>query len=303
MPRSRDDLKQALLDLLWSSWEELGVPGVVAHAHRNTWIDPEPLIVFTAVHGDLDPRLRDESIDWIVSYGELTSKARIKNLLRRAGPSSVGSFSRYAATVNEHTRMAWPTDLDERGNVSAYAFHPRAHAVLRDLAAPSLISLRIRAMFGVSARAELIRAFLSKPDAAWTPTELSEDTNYVRRQVVRALESLLSAGLARALRAGPNARYVATKTEELAAVVAPLPRSFPGWSAAFRLFSGALAALDARRSSELEASVAARRFPEEHARDLERAGIEPPDLPPGAAAARAFERWAADVAASFGRTS
>jgi len=31
-----------------------------------TWaIDPEPLIVFTAI-ADLDPRLRDEALDWCI---------------------------------------------------------------------------------------------------------------------------------------------------------------------------------------------------------------------------------------------
>ena len=80
MPRSKSVLHGHLLDLLWSLWEELGVSGVVPRRHGDVFIDPEPLILFTALHGDLDPRLRDESIDWAITYGNYVSKARIKRL-------------------------------------------------------------------------------------------------------------------------------------------------------------------------------------------------------------------------------
>jgi len=75
------DLREYVLDTLWSQWHELGVAGTVPRRHSEDFVDPEPLIVFTAVHSDLDPRLRDESIDWVVRYGNYVSKARLKNVV------------------------------------------------------------------------------------------------------------------------------------------------------------------------------------------------------------------------------
>lgn len=299
MPTSRSEFKDLLLDLLWSLWEELGVPGTVTRRHGNIFIDPEPLVVFTALHGRLDPRLRDESIDWVISHGEYLSKARIKNLLRSWSAEDDIYFARYAATVNEYTDLGWPDN-----DATVFSFRPRGRAVLKDLAVASLLSLRIRAMFGVSARAELIRAFVSNPGAAFTATELAEETAYVRRQVVRALESLQRAGLVRSLRAGANTRFELTREADVAALVGPRrPARTPRWQAVFLVFKEILDLVDAAAAQgELEASVSVNRFFEEQRDELDRAGIlglRKSQRAIGKAGLSAFQDWAARVVRSF----
>lgn len=299
MPRSRGEVQEHLLDLLWSLWEELGVPGVVPRYHGDVFIDPEPLILFTALHGDLDRRLRDESIDWVISYGSYVSKARIKNLRRDWSSAADPSFARYAATVNEHGDLGWP---DDGGR--ALTFRPRERAVLKDLTDGPLISLRIRAVFGVSARAELIRVFVSRPDAAFTATELAQETNYVRRQVMRALESLRFAGLVRPIRAGANTRYALARANEVETIVATKPARFPHWGGVFRVFHDLLGLLErGTRSGQVEAAVAARRFVEERRVELEWAGIDVPELPTGVAAWPRLQGWASGVARSYARNA
>lgn len=297
MPRSRGEFQEHLLDLLWSLWEELGVSGVVPRRHGNTFIDPEPLVLFTALHGDLDPRLRDESIDWVIAYGNYLSKARIKSLQRDWSAEADRSLAEYAATVNKHVDLGWP----DRGR-QALTFRPRARALLKDLTAGPLISLRIRAIFGVSARAELIRVFVSRPDAAFTATELAQETNYVRRQVIRALESLRFAGLVRSLRAGANTRYALARADDLETIVATKPAQFPHWGSIFRVFHDLLGLLEqGTRPGKVEAAVAARRFIEEHAIEIERTGIDVPELPTSVAAWPALQRWAIRIARSYAR--
>lgn len=297
MPRSKGEFQEHLLDLLWSLWEELGVPGVVPRHHGDVFIDPEPLILFTALHGDLDRRLRDESIDWVISYGSYVSKARIKSLHRDWSAKADPSFARYAATVNKHGDLAWPDDGGE-----ALSFRPRERAVLKNLTAGPLISLRIRAIFGVSARAELIRVFVSRPDAAFTATELAQETSYVRRQVMRALESLQFAGLVRPIRAGANTRYALARPHEVETIVATKPARFPHWGGVFRVFHDLLGLLDrGTRSGKVEAAVAARRFVEERRVEFERTGIDIPELPKSVAAWPAVRGWAIGVARSYAR--
>lgn len=297
MASSRGEFQEHLLDLLWSLWEELGVPGTVPRRHRSVVIDPEPLVLFTALHGDLDPRLRDESIDWVVGHDSYLSKARIKRLLREWSVEADRSFTRYAATVNEHGGLGWPAD-----EARPFTFRPRARAVLKDTAAAPLMALRIRAIFGVSARAELIRAFVSRPDAAFTATELAQEISYVRRQVVRALEALMFAGLVRSLRAGKNTRYLLARAEDVATIVAARPARSPRWNGIFLILHELLLLLErGARSGSVEASVGARRFIGEHELALEWAGIEEPVLPTGVAAWPALQSWAVQLAASFAR--
>jgi hypothetical protein len=297
MPRSKDEFQEHLIDLLWGLWEELGVSGVVPRHHGDVFIDPEPLIVFTALHGNLDPRLRDESIDWVISYGSYVSKARIKSLRRDWSAEADSSFAAYSATVNKHADLGWPDDHRQ-----ALTFRPRARAVLKDLTAGPLISLRIRAMFGVSARAELIRVFVSRPDTTFTATELAQETNYVRRQVIRALDSLQFAGLVRPFRAGANTRYALARPNDVETIVATRPARFPHWGSIFGLFHDLLGLLEqGARSGTVEAAVAARHFIEEHGIELERNEIAIPQLPASVAAWSALQRWAIGVARSYAR--
>jgi len=98
----------------------------------------------------LDPRLRDESIDWVLRCGTYVSNARLKNVVADWGLRENTLFREYAATVNAHGGARWPA-----ARAKPLPFHSRARALLEDLARPALISLRIRAIFGVVARAGL----------------------------------------------------------------------------------------------------------------------------------------------------
>lgn len=46
-------LREHLLDLCWSLWEDLGVDGRIRH-HADWGVDVEPLIIFTALIGHED---------------------------------------------------------------------------------------------------------------------------------------------------------------------------------------------------------------------------------------------------------
>jgi hypothetical protein len=292
-----NDLREYVLDALWSQWHELGVATTVPRRHGDEILDPEPLIAFTAVHADLDPRLRDESIDWVLRHGTYLSKARLKNVLSGWSLLASPTFQQYAATVNAHSAAAWPA-----GSAKPLAFRSRARSLLEDLTRPALLSLRIRALFGVGARAELLRAFLRQPQVSLTAADLAVETSYTKRNVLNELEPLRFAGLVRRFRAVNSDRFSLARLNELVALVGPVPpRSMP-WTKTF----AALHLLvehgkHAARRSQLQNAVDAARFLEEHRELLVAAAMYPPTLPSGPAAAGAFLDWAVAHARSVAR--
>lgn len=294
---SLSELREHVIDTLWSLWHELGVAATVPRRHSDDFVDPEPLIAFTATHSDLDARLRDESIDWVLRYGTYVSRARLKNVLAVWGLLESTLFREYAATVNAHGGAGWPAS-----GAKPLAFKPRSRSLLEDLGRPSLLSLRIRAIFGVGARAELIRAFMSRPHEAMTAADLSAETNYGKRNVLNELEPLRFAGIVKSVRAANADRFSLTKLHQIEALLGPLPERFTRWTQTFGVLHVLLEAVDRpAKRSDLQKSVEAARLLEAHKELFASADADPPKLPSGVAAWPAFLDWAVRYAKATAR--
>ena len=61
-------LDKNLLNLAWSLWTELGVAGIKQNHQDVFLILIEELVIFTSVLTEIDPRLRDESLDWCLRF-------------------------------------------------------------------------------------------------------------------------------------------------------------------------------------------------------------------------------------------
>src|ERR1700746_2669665 len=78
----RDNVSQGLLDFAWRQWAQIGVSATVEGADR--WaVDPEALILFTIGIARRDPRLFDESPNWMPFNHEVRSTQRLRNLASR----------------------------------------------------------------------------------------------------------------------------------------------------------------------------------------------------------------------------
>ena len=69
---SRSQLNQRMVDLLWHQWSSIGVAGY-ARPDDPRIIDPEALILATTRYGRYDSRLMDESMDWLMKFGNRIS--------------------------------------------------------------------------------------------------------------------------------------------------------------------------------------------------------------------------------------
>jgi len=237
----REETQEALLDLLWRQWCSLGVAGNAKPANPDYLIDPEALILATSSIGVLDPRLFDEALDWLASYGALINLQRLKNI-QKASPfgdeqvisamadwlSTHATQPRWKALVSRKAAGQSPRVLFvEAGNISPRftdetfskfglirgCFEIRGMGRPPD---PSLLPnllLSMRALIGVSARAEVILYL-----AGGTPThasELARATQYAPRTMQTLLQEMSLSGhlfaqqspAAGKIRKGANRRF------------------------------------------------------------------------------------------------
>lgn len=293
MPASSARLQEQALDLVWSLWAELGVSGW-RRRHTAHAIDPEPLILFTAFLRDLDPRLRDEATDWCVTYGRYVSAARLKNFLAQESSEVQAAFGEFAATVNAHASVRWPGASNPR------RFRRTAGSELDDFRRPSLVVLRLRALFGVAARAEIVRAFVADPSARPSAADLALEIGYTKRNVAEALDALRMAGLLEVIPVRNQLRYGLARAAELAAVAGELPTSFPNWRSMFRILQRFMETV--RSAGALTArvrNVEAVRALHDLAEDLRLVGMRPPSPGNGEDAWRIFEAWALETAETW----
>lgn len=229
------------LALAWGAWSELGVSGWTS-THADWAVDPEPLILFTASLGDADPRLRDEATDWCVQHWRHISKARLKNLMRRRPDDVAAAFGEFAATVGAHAGISWPGATHPRPYV------PTSRSALPNLDRPSLVWLRLRAMFGVGARAEILRCFLAQSGGAVSVAALAAATGYTKRNVAEECDTLQRAGVLAVRPRGNRFYYSLARRAELKAFVGEMPVVLPDWTAILNI-TRELVALE-RRSTD-----------------------------------------------------
>jgi DNA-binding transcriptional ArsR family regulator len=222
-------LTRQALELCWGAWSELGVSGW-GRTHRDWVIDPEPLIIATSRLGRDDPRLRDESMDWCIRNWRYVSQTRLRNLLRSDMYATPETWGPYAATVNAHAGVRWPLASEERPH-----YQVTGRSMLRPLTDPSLLVLRMRAMFGVGARTEILRHLLLTPDSRLTAAEIASAVGYAKRGVSDECEILVQGGLLEVLALGNRFYYSLNRSRHLSRFVGPAAPTAPDWIALFRV--------------------------------------------------------------------
>lgn len=239
MPRSsagQGSLAGHEFGVLWGAWVELGVSGW-QQTHGDWVIDPEPLIVRTAALGDAEPRLRDEALDWCIQNWRHVSATRLRNLLRRQSEATRDTWGPFAATVNEHTTARWP------GETKPVRYRPTGRSLLGSLDQPSRAWLRLRFMFGVGARAEILRYFLSSQRRA-TVAAIAAEIGYAKRNVADACDALAKAGILKVRQVGNRFYYSLDRATELRNLVGAIAPIRPRWTSLLEVTS-AFVALEA----------------------------------------------------------
>lgn len=258
------------LGLVWGLWRELGLSGWVGNP-TSTGIDLEPLIIATASLGSSDPRLLEEAFDWCLANSKLISSVRLRNLLPTFDLPTQKAFGDFAATVKRHKKVAWPAD----GSPLRLQVTGRSSAP--ELTRPTLQQLRLRAVFGVSARAEILWTMLQQPSRFYVIGELALTTAYGKDNIADALELLSMAGVVTRTTmttTGSRRTYrldAVSALEELVGQALPTP----DWGARFRLVLALIRLFAEAPGSETGRAAAIVSFVEAAQQDLRRVATFP----------------------------
>jgi hypothetical protein len=268
MPTYSEEVRELVLGTLWSQWAELGLSGWERH-HQDAAVDLEALIIATAGVAPLDARLTDEALDWCVTNGRLASAVRLKHLLGAADSTTQGAMGTFAATVNANSRLNWP------GATTSGAFALTGRSAAPELRRPALIQVRIRALWGVSARAEVLRVMLADGHRFMGISEVASAAAFGKDAVAEALENLQRGGLLEEAGARNLRVFRLGRRDDLVALVGREPnwqRSW-AWPVVLPIMVGILDASDVPEMSPLARAAEIQRRLREWQPALARLGI------------------------------
>ncbi len=217
------DLLDTVLDFLWAQWSALGVPGHTKSRDARV-IDPEALILLTCSLGRNDARLFDEMLDWMSLHERLIHIQRLKNMARDeefAGLSVLRTVAAWMGHAKAGVKWRRLAELGAASTEAEALFRTRdgkplpvikepdpifeRHGFLRDKVAlrhhaqifepepPSNLLIRLRALFGVNSRAEVMTYLLTHERAG--AAEIAQATYYYKRTVYNALVEMRLSGL------------------------------------------------------------------------------------------------------------
>lgn len=200
MPETRfPALSDALLNLLWRQWHEIGAPAArQKSAAPQSIIDPEALVLCSLAMVQREPRLGDALVSWCATNSEHLSVQRMKNLARDY-PAEVRALLPGLA----HVMVKAGKDLRWRSIAGAMSAVPAvlAQRVPKQSTAvpldrPSAFFLRMRAVFGLGLRADIIVFLLRKrdPQDYSSAGEIARALGYNRTAIKRTLDTLEAAG-------------------------------------------------------------------------------------------------------------
>lgn len=224
---------KSAVDFSWSLWSEMGVPGVVRR-HSMISVDPEQLIMHSPLIAASDPRLLELIYSWCATHHDRVSSSRLQGLFNVAPALVTCPFSTMASTLHLHRSVRWP--FPER--TGAWSEPPLIRKVNLQLSRPALLPLRLRAIFGVGARADVLGVLLSERDG-WLSAADFEDLGYTKRNIARILSELLQAQLVDGRFQGNSRRFRLTHAKELSSIVGRDSVIQPIWSQIFALVTAA----------------------------------------------------------------
>jgi len=293
---SSEALRAANLELAWSLWTELGVPGVVRR-HAAFVIDPEPLVIWSPAVVRDDPRLRDLLFRWCRQHGDRLSASRLKGLRAGMPASSTRHFGRFVTALNSVSAVRWP---GAEGGTQPWPLPSDKASWPLPLDRAALLRLRLRALVGVGTRADVLCELIANGQGWVGAADLAAE-GYTKRNVARVLAELDSAGIARSRAKGNSLRFQLEAPEVLGRLVHGQTAAVPRWTLVLRMLA-LLGDLVERvdRSSPGVRRVEAHKLREEIAGPAAELRLPPPPRTRGAPEAYdSLMGWAAEQAAAI----
>jgi hypothetical protein len=301
----RERTWQGLLDFAWRQWAQAGVSANIAGIDR--WaMDPEALILFTIAVARRDPRLFDETLDWLAANRQLLSIQRLRNLTGRfpvdarlvgAVSAWIGESAPSRSALKGHALSAEQVPVFSRDVVSfigepdpvfaEYGYvRPR---VVRsgksgepDVKMPANFAFQLRHLFGPGSRSEVVRILLTFTEGPLDAARISDEAGFAKRNVSDTLGSLVASRAAKARWSRNERHYIVYRNKWATLLVGPSAEFLPEFVSWVHLLPAALQIVDwldhvaVTEDSEYLISSRSRDLMERIAPDLEMAGLDFP---------------------------
>lgn len=202
----RELAERTLLEASWAQWAVLTSVAIPA-GRRRAWtiVDPEALVLGSLTVGHLERRLDDMVASWAGSAAHLMSMHRMRGIA--AGfPDSVrdrlGVFTTPATRAGD---KRWKR-LEADGRTAGYTPRIKDLGDLRLFEGPAL-TVRLRAGFGVNAKADLLSLLIGFGGAAADLKVIAAATAYTERAIRTATEEMTLAGFIHEIEGRPSSFY------------------------------------------------------------------------------------------------
>ena len=294
MHPSIEQIDRIFITLAWRLWNTLGVAGD-GPQYQDYYIDLEALILLTASLGKSDPRLLEESLDWCSKFHDFVSISRLRTLIEELGEQIHTPFSLFAETLNSVSQAKWPTFAKAsplRATLKRKSQPPNCKI-------PALLGLRLRALFGVGARADLAAFFLTQSSKSFAASDTVE-IGYNKRTLVDILDSFSETGLLTCSTVRNQKQYQLAKREQLISFAGELPNLVPNWRSLIVVFITVRVTLLKHQNHSISSTVVAIRNVLSSLQDhLQKLNISPPPLPSDLKHWESFIHWTTDLLKSL----
>ena len=258
-----------MVDLLWHQWSSIGVAGY-ARPGNNRVIDPEALVLATTRYGRYDSRLMDESIDWLMKFGNRISVQRLQGLNKNwPGVADARVLAAIAEVLGgnvAHRKWGVLTDqpapackpevlfmsVDGKPATQPKETDPafakrgllrgpldlRGMSQAPDPQSPQNLVFTLRALLGVNARAEIM-AWLLTHDSGH-PAAIARSTGYFSKSIQQILNEMSESGQVTSMRIGREKHFSIPCSQQWQALLCPDAKDdagFPHWADWMPLFS------------------------------------------------------------------
>jgi hypothetical protein len=285
---------------------------------RDRWAaDPEALLLFSFEIGRDDPRLFDEVLDWMLTNERLVSVQRLRNLstgeedralaeaaltwVARHGPSA--RFKPLAGTRKQSGnprplfrtaahQVRSPDEVFLSFGLLKPDTPPSGKSRPPDPGLPINFAFRMRHLFGLGSRAEVVRYLITFSETAVPAQSIAEAAGYAKRNVNETLAALVASRTVTTFEVGNERRYLLNRALwdqllELQPGARPTYRDWPRLLSALRRLNRWLEDSKLDQLSSYMLASEARTLMDELGSGLATAGV----LLPSTASAQGEEYW------------
>ena len=290
--RIRAVAEATLIDTAWAQWTVLTAAALRADRRRAwTIVDPEALVLVSLAVGDRERRLDDMVASWGTDAAHLMSMQRMRTLASRfpaAVRERIGLFTEPAIVGGD---KRWKR-LEAAPPANAYSPRSKPIGELGLVEGPAL-TLRLRAGFGVNAKADVLSLLIGFAGAAADLKVIAAATAYTERAVRTATEEMTLAGFIHEIEGRPSSFYAEPeawgrvlrtprKDRKATGAASALPK-WRFWAAVYAFLARVAEWADAAEREGWSAYVTssrARDMVDGHRRQLRQAQVRLPSAPP-----------------------